>query len=362
MRSAEPDASQPAPLPQTSVLIVDDSIVARSILERIIDQSLHFNVVGSVPSAADALDMLAHIKPEIIVLDIEMPGMNGLAALPLILRSSPKSRVLILSASAQEGGPAALEALARGAADTLVKPGRGTIAGNFSDLLLDRLLQLALIERAPPACAEVEQIASPPPPVEHRSAIAAIGIGASTGGIMAINGFFGALPDTMTKPIFITQHLPESFIPFFAEQLQRLTHREVVVAADGMAVRDGLVALAPGDGHIRFAHRGKQIFLRIDRSAAASGAMPSVDPMMEALATTYGSAACGIMFSGMGRDGVEGARLLRRTGGLMLAQDPESCVVWGMPGAVADAGLAHAIQNPMAIAATITRLAEGALL
>lgn len=361
MRSAQPDAPQPAPLPQTSVLIVDDSIVARSILERIIDQSLHFNVVGSVPSAADALDMLAHIKPEIIVLDIEMPGMNGLAALPLILRSSPKSRVLILSASAQEGGPAALEALARGAADTLVKPGRGTIAGNFSNLLLDRLLQLALIERELSPQLEVEP-AAPLPPVEHRSAIAAIGIGASTGGIMAINGFFGALPDTMTKPIFITQHLPESFIPFFAEQLQRLTHREVVVAADGMAVRDGLVALAPGDGHIRFAHRGKQIFLRIDRSAAPSGATPSVDPMMEALATAYGSAACGIMFSGMGRDGVEGARLLRRAGGLMLAQDPESCVVWGMPGAVADAGLAHAIQNPMAIAATITRLAEGALL
>ena len=350
------DSIETADVP--TVLLVDDSIVARSILERIIEQTGRFRIVGSVPGAAEALELLGTCKPDIVVLDIEMPGMNGLAALPLILRSSPRSRVLILSASAEDGGPAAMQAMAQGAADTMVKPGRGGILGTFGETLLDRLHQLAESDMpVAPAPGGTPMPDAPTAMPRHTAGVAAIGIGASTGGIMAINGFFGALPERVTCPIFVTQHLPPTFIPFFADQLRRLSTRTIHVADDGMEVAPATVYLAPGDGHITLVSRGSRHFIRLDRSASSTGATPSVDPMMQSLADTYGAAACGVMLSGMGRDGIDGAMALHRAGGLMLAQDLESCVVWGMPGAVARAGIAAAVRNPMALAAIVAKAA-----
>lgn len=333
------------------VMLVDDSIVARAILERILDSEEDFSIVASLPNAADAIDALTHIAPDIILLDIEMPGMSGLAALPLILNKSRGARVLILSANCVDGGPAAIEAMARGAADTMVKPGRGTFSGMFSRTLVERIRALSQI--AP------SQIAPSPPPVlpigvapqqsVRAQGISAIGIGASTGGIMAINAFLGALPPAMDCPIFITQHLPGGFMPYFAEQLRRLLGRTVMVVEDGMIVAPGIVYLASGEGHISLSGGAKKR-IYIDRSPSESGATPSVDPMLAALAEHYGKSACGVMLSGMGRDGLTGARRLRAAGGLMMAQDMESCVVWGMPGAVVRAGLADAVQNPVALA------------
>lgn len=338
------------------VMLVDDSIVVRSIIERIIETAGGFDVVASVPGAADALDVLGSQIVDVVVLDIEMPGMNGLTALPLILQKSAGARVLILSANCEEGGTAAIDALALGACDTMLKPGRGTFAGRFGETLLERLRALATMEQPRTTAMRSRQRAEAQPVLPPMpGGISAIGIGASTGGIMAINALLGAIPDDVRCPIFITQHLPAGFIPFFAGQLQRTSARTIVVADDGMPVRPGHIYLAPGDGHLDLSANGDRVTIVLDRTPAASGACPSVDPMMAALGRVYGAQGCGIMLSGMGRDGCDGAAVLRAAGGLMLAQDVDSSVVWGMPGAVAGAGLAHAVLNPIALAEVVTK-------
>ncbi|MEQ1509186.1 MAG: chemotaxis protein CheB [Sphingopyxis sp.] len=348
------------------IMLVDDSVVARAIIENIIERDDNFEVIASVSSATEALSALAHAAPEIVILDIEMPGMSGITALPMILDKSRGARVLILSANCAAGGPAAVEALAHGADDTLIKPGRGTFAGSFATTLIERLHALSTIDRAGDARsddhrpARLKAIGAFPklPPASNAAdrrdgEVSAIGIGASTGGIMAINAFLGALPRDLVCPIFITQHLPSNFMPFFAEQLHRLIGRTVFVGEDGMRVAPECIYLAPGDGHLALSYVNGTTRIVIDRSAAASGAMPSVDPMLASMADVYGEKACGVMLSGMGSDGLSGARRLRVSGGLILAQDIESSVVWGMPGAVAREGIAHAVQNPLALAAIV---------
>lgn len=350
LSSVPTEAASVAP---ARVMLVDDSIVARAILERIISTEPDFEVVAAAPTASDALSLLPAALPDIIVLDLEMPGMNGLAALPLLLEQAPRARVIILSANCEDDGPAALEALALGAADTLLKPGKGSFAGGFGRTLVGRLRALRDATRAefahraphPPVALVVEPTVT--------KAIAAIGIGASTGGIVAINAFLQNLPAGLRCPIFITQHLPAMFVPFFAAQLGRTTNRTVVVGANGMLVADNHVYLAPGEGHLHLVRAGEAVCIAINSSPARSGAMPSVDPMMTSLADCYGANACGVMLSGMGRDGVDGARAIRSAGGLILAQNIETSVVWGMPGAVVREGIAKYILSPDGLAASL---------
>lgn len=328
------------------IMLVDDSIVVRSITERIIEGAGGFEIVGSFANARDAIDGLADQPVDLILLDIEMPGMSGLSALPHLIERSGGARVLILSANCPEGGPAAIEALALGAADTMLKPGRGTFAGRFGELLVARLRELAECRKPLPRADLVrpiaEAVALPAP-----RPVAAIGIGASTGGIMAINAFLWSLPPACDQPLFITQHLPSGFMSFFADQLRRTgVRRTILVAEDGMPVRPRHVYVAPGEAHVRVTpmHDGARILL--DRSPSPVGACPSVDPMMSALAEVYGAGACAVMLSGMGRDGLEGVRRVKRAGGLVLCQDAESSVVWGMPGAVARESLADLVMAP----------------
>ncbi|MEQ1726310.1 MAG: chemotaxis-specific protein-glutamate methyltransferase CheB [Sphingopyxis sp.] len=341
------------------VMLVDDSIVARAILERIIETEAGLSVVASCASAAEAIDTLAAAVPDVILLDIDMPEMCGLTALPLILGKAHGARVLILSANCEAGGPAAIEALARGAADTMLKPGRGAFAGTFGQTLVERIHALSAEDQKPRKGWPGQAPSTPRPLVRHgpARAIAAIGIGASTGGIMAINAFLGALPRAQDCPIFITQHLPAGFMPYFADQLSRLLARQVLLAGDGMVAEPGTIYLAPGEGHLSLSRHGRRAVIMIDRNPSTSGATPSVDPMFAAIATVYGKNACGIMLSGMGRDGLLGARRLRAAGALILVQDLESCVVWGMPGAIANEGLADAVQNPVNLAEIVGSMA-----
>jgi two-component system, chemotaxis family, protein-glutamate methylesterase/glutaminase len=345
--------------PATRVMLVDDSIVVRSITERIIETAGGFDIVASLPSANEALTWLDDGSVDVIILDIEMPGMNGLDALPQLLRKADGARVIILSANCDEGGPAAVEALALGAADTLLKPGRGTFAGRFGETLVARVRALAASERRPqPLSVSIVPTAVVDVPSLLPRGIEAIGIGASTGGIVAINALLLALPRRIDCPIFVTQHLPGGFMTFFAEQLARATGRRVVVAEDGTRVERGYVYVAPGEAHLRLTMLSGKAHIMLDRSPSPVGACPSVDPMMVSLAEVYGSGACAVMLSGMGRDGLEGVRDVRRLGGLVLAQDVGSSVVWGMPGAVTRDGLAEAVLDPEQLGHLIVRTME----
>lgn len=350
----------PDQLRPTRVLLVDDSIVVRSIIERIVETDPQLEVVGSVATAPEALSFLDGDAVDVIILDLEMPVMHGLTAIPLILDKSRSTRIVILSANCEDGGPAAVQALALGAADTLLKPGKGTFAGRFGSTLIERIKALA---DQPPSerPADASRIREPAKTIATLKPrqISALGIGASTGGILAINSFLAALPASFSHPIFITQHLPTGFIRYFAEQLQRVSHRTVRVAEDGMTVLPDHVYLAPGESHMRVLALAGGCRLMLDRSPAPSGASPSVDPMLSSLADCYAERLCGVMLSGMGRDGFDGARKVKARGGLMLAQDMTSSVVWGMPGAVVRDGLADGQADPAGLAALVCKVAAG---
>lgn len=331
------------------VMLVDDSLVARSIIERIITDSGGFEVVASVPRASDAIAWLENDAVDIIILDLEMPDMGGIDALPHLIAQGRGARILILSANCPSDGPAAIEALARGAADTLLKPGRGGFAGTFGSTLIERLQELGAAGARPVPQSMPIATVTVPLSAERwpdRRPLAAIGIGGSTGGIAAINALLGALPADHAVPLLVTQHLPSSFIDFFAAQLRTVVRRPVHVATEGMRIEPRCVYVAPGDAHLGLARRGDIVTVTLDRRASSTRSLPSVDTMFDAMARVYGADCLAVVLSGMGRDGCEGARAIRNAAGLIVAQDVETSVVWGMPGSVVRDGLAHAVIPP----------------
>jgi two-component system chemotaxis response regulator CheB len=188
--------------------------------------------------------------------------------------------------------------------------------------------------------------------------IGALAIGASTGGIHALGVLFHALPPRIGVPILITQHLPSPFMTVFARQLGAVAGREAVVAEDGMRLAADRILVAPGDAHLTLDSASDGVIVRLTHGRSSSGCMPSVDPMLASVGAIYGAGAVGVVLTGMGRDGVEGASRLVASGGSIIAQDEESCAVWGMPRAVLEAGLASAVLPPDKIARRIASRTE----
>jgi two-component system chemotaxis response regulator CheB len=335
---------------QIRVMIVDDSIVARTVLSRIIEARDEFDVVAVAGNVAQALARLREHRVDIIILDIEMPGVDGLTALPELLAESAGARVLIVSSACESGAAATVKALTQGAADTMLKPGAGGLVGPFSEELVDRLLRIGRA-RHPARQRAGEEVL---PAWSNDGPIKCIAIGASTGGIHALSSFFGALPADVRAPILITQHLPTEFMPYFAAQLQDLTGRKASAAADGARLKEGEILIAPGDAHMRLIRMRDGVRVRLDRTPAPSGCLPSVDPMFEAVAQIFGGAAIGVVLSGMGRDGTIGAAEMVAAGCEVIVQDAGSSVIWGMPGSVAKSGAATAILPPPELAAWVT--------
>jgi len=349
------------------VLIVDDSVVARAVMARLIDASAQFTVVGAVANAGAALEFLRSAEVDFILLDIEMPGVDGLTALPDLIAAGQGAKILIVSSSADEGGAAAVQALALGAAETLVKPGASGMSGRFATALVEKLERLceapaAIVPTRASGLRSARNVTAALEPLCGRGAadqgrsVAAgdaydiVAIGASTGGIHALSQLLRELPSTFQLPILITQHLPASFMPYFAAQLTVLSGRPCDVATDRLRIRPGRLFIAPGDAHmtcVRLSDGGAAIRLR--QGVVGSGCLPSVDPMLGSVAQVFGARALAIMLSGMGRDGAEGARQVHDAGGSVVAQDQTTSVVWGMPGAVVSSGVAAAILPPEAI-------------
>jgi two-component system chemotaxis response regulator CheB len=330
-------------------MIVDDSQVARAVLSRMLAGFADFEIVATATDAGEALRLLPHTEVDIILLDVEMPGESGLEALPEIVRVGRGARVLIVSSFCDRAAEVAIEGLGPGAAETLPKPGAESFGGRFSEVLAGRLRRMG--RREP-------QAAAGPLPDAPEARLGCVAVGASTGGLHAVSALLRALPGRIGAPILITQHLPAVFMPFFARQLEAASGRVVRIAEDGLQLAPEEIVLAPGDAHIRLQQKGARVLVRLDRDTAAGGCLPSVDVMLDAVAGTYGRAALGVMLSGMGRDGLAGSRQLVARGGTMLAQDRQSCAVWGMPRAVAEAGLARAVLPPAELAARIAARAQ----
>jgi two-component system chemotaxis response regulator CheB len=352
------------------VLLVDDSLVARTVLARLLDGRPELEIAGAAPTADQAIVFLATHEIDIVVLDVEMPGKDGLTALPEILAASNGARVLIVSSAAEAGAAATVRALTLGAADTLLKPTAGNFAGEFAHKFVDALLRIGHANTRE-RLANRDRGAAAPRPIAPQPIVAlrptmtgkisCLAIGASTGGLHALSGFLRRLSQDFRAPILITQHLPPPFMPYFAAQLRDIAKRPTSVAADGVALVPGEMLVAPGEGHIRLARQGARIVVRIDSSPAPSRCMPSVDPMFEAVAEIYGAEGVGVVLTGMGRDGTIGAEAMVRGGAEILAQDAATSVVWGMPGSVAQAGLASLVMSPEDLARHVcTRMASAA--
>jgi two-component system chemotaxis response regulator CheB len=337
-------------------MIVDDSPIARAVLSRMLAGREEFEVVALAGNAGEAIDALKTVRVDIVLLDVEMPGTSGLDALPEILRLGDGARVLIVSSLADDGAEAAVKALALGAADTLPKPGTGNFAGRFSEILAERLLRIGPAERGPAAPAGERALRLR---AEPSGRLGCVALGASTGGLHATTEFLRALPAMIGAPLLITQHLPAIFIPYFARQLQAACGRTTRVAEEGLVLKPEEIMLAPGDAHLGLELAGSRVKVRLSRDPAESGCLPSVDVMLRAVADVYGKSGVGVMLSGMGRDGLAGSRRLIEKGGAMMVQDRLSAAVWGMPRAVAEAGLAAAVLPPVDIARRIGARARG---
>lgn len=335
------------------VFVIDDSSVVRAILTRLVEDAPGLALAGTAASAEAALEQLAAVPVDVVLLDLEMPGMGGMRALPEIIRRSGQAQVMVVSSLAGEGAEHTVQALALGAADALLKPGAGGFDQAYRERLIDRIMSLGG-SRAATAGPRLRAAAAPPARrAQSASRPQVLAIGASTGGIHATGQLLGALPASIGIPIIITQHLPTEFSQPYARQLRELSGREVVLAQDGDPLRADCIYLAPGDAHLTVVRRGEAVNIRLDRQTAPSGCMPSVDPMFSALAKVYGAGVLGIVLTGMGRDGTEGARCLVNAGGNVLVQDEASSAVWGMPGSIARAGLAAAALPPRDLALRI---------
>jgi len=341
------------------LLIVDDSVIARAVLSRMIESDPAFEISGVAGSGEAAIEALGEVRVDVVLLDLEMPGAGGLKLLPRIIRAAAGAKVMIVSSLAEEGAEETVAALAQGAADTLPKPGTGRFNGRFSEILLSRLKALGYASTAQPGAsrppdASVNVLLRPMP----ADPIDVLAIGASTGGIHALGVLFQSLPAKIGVPILVTQHLPVPFVPVFARQLALAAKRETLVAEDGMRLLPDRIILAPGDSHLTVDSSGDSPVVALRAGRSASGCMPSLDPMFASVAATFGCGALGVVLTGMGRDGVEGAMRLVATGGSVIAQDEASSAVWGMPRAVLDAGLACAVMPPDKIARRIASRTE----
>jgi len=334
------------------VVIVDDSPTVRAVLARIIDAEPDLELTAARDSAEGALAQLVEWAPDVILLDLDMPGMGGLDAIPRMIELASPARILVVSSLTVRGAEHTLKALSLGAADTLAKPRPGEFGEEYKATLLRKVRLLGRVAKRsrlkliPPVPSALRPNRGERPQV--------VAIGASTGGIHALNQLLGALPPEVTLPILITQHLPSAFMEPFVRQLQAASVRPAAVASEGMAILPGRIVVAPGDAHLTVAEgaSGAPVAHLHDRPAP-SGCRPSVDPMFDSCAQAFGCHALGVVLSGMGRDGAEGATRIVAAGGTILAQDAASSAVWGMPGAVANAGLASAVLPPDQLALRI---------
>ena len=345
--------AQPRPI---RLLIVDDSAVARAVFARMVGDRPEFEIAATVASADAALAFLERSRVDIILLDIEMPGQDGLSAMPALIHASRGARVLIVSSSAEKGAAASIQAMTLGAADTLAKPGAGAFGGRFAEILAEKLVRIGHAREAQAvsqAAGENPSHLSFRPLVSSR--IACLAIGASTGGLHALSDLLRGLPASFGAPILITQHLPPSFMNIFAMQVEEMSGRPTTVARSGMPLARGRILVAPGEGHLTLEAGGGVPRVRILSERADSGCLPSVDPMFASVAEIFGLNAVGVVLSGMGRDGLRGAERMAACGCDIVVQDRDTSVVWGMPGAVAQAGLASAMLPPFQIADLLSR-------
>jgi two-component system chemotaxis response regulator CheB len=339
------------------VALCDDSAVARGVLRRLLSQDGAFRIVAEFADGRAALAALGALaaadRPDVLLLDLEMPVMDGLTALPLIQRAAPGVQVIVASALSQKGAAATMAALRAGAVDYIPKPAAsqgGLGDPRFAEELRAKVAGWARM-RAKPAPRATPAAARPPAGRALRPR--AIAIGSSTGGPAALAALIGAFTRPPPVPVLVVQHMPAGFTALLADHLHRMNRLPCAEAREGEALAPGRLYLAPGDRHLLVRETPSGLVAQLSDGPPENFCRPAVDPLLRSLVAACGGRVVAAILTGMGHDGLEGARALARAGGAVLAQDEASSVVWGMPGAVAKAGLAAALAPPEEIAARL---------
>ncbi|MFA5122296.1 chemotaxis response regulator protein-glutamate methylesterase [Zavarzinia sp.] len=389
MAGAEPTGDRPADDGPLRVMLVDDSAVIRGMVGRWLEAEPDIEVVATAANGALAVRQVARANPEVVILDIEMPEMDGLTALPEILKQVRGVRVLMSSTLTRAGAEVSMKALTLGAADYLTKPSStreaGTVDAFRAELVAkvralgqaarrrNRLIGRPAVSAAPAPAPAFGIAKRPPPPAPAAPAVVAlrapgtvrpqvIAIGSSTGGPQALAAVLGTMAQRVEQPILITQHMPATFTAILAEHLARSSGVPAAEGVDGEAIQGRRIYVAPGNRHMLVDRSGNQRVIRLTDDPPENFCRPSVDPMLRSIAAAYGPAVLTVILTGMGQDGLVGGRAIVAAGGTVLAQDEASSVVWGMPGAVATAGICAAVLPLGEIGAAVERMARGPLL
>jgi two-component system chemotaxis response regulator CheB len=363
-------------------MVVDDSAVARGFIRRWAEAEADIDIVASLQTAREALNYLDRTDPDVVVLDIEMPDMDGITALPLILQKKPDVAVIIASTLTRRNAEISLRALSLGALDCIQKPdAQGAVTSeSYRHALMTRIRELGVRGRRAPAETKArsieptrsngrstdnvlpfvgarETISLRPMPVTVPRVLV---VGSSTGGPQALTEICARLGSVIDQaPILITQHMPPTFTTILAEHLARATGRPAHEAEDGEPIRAGHIYVAPGHRHLRVARSNGQAVAILDDAPPVHFCKPAVDVLFSSAAEVWGAWVLGLVLTGMGTDGTVGAADIVASGGSIIAQDEATSIVWGMPGSVAQAGVCSSILPLNEIAPAITRLFVG---
>jgi two-component system chemotaxis response regulator CheB len=356
------------------ILIVEDSAVMRSLLRTVISSNPLLEVAGTAADGASALLFLGNERPDLVLLDVEMPVMDGLATLRQMRSRGIRVPVIMCSSLTQRGARVTIDALASGASDYVAKPtGHASREAAIQALARELVPKvLALTAPAPPRVpvSAASTVVMPfsaalqgpaqRPAAANAAAPTVLVIGVSTGGPAALEVLLPALPAAFPLPVLIVQHMPELFTRLMAERLDGRCALGVHEASEGEPVSRGKIAIARGNWHLEIRRPGSAsapATLHLNQGPPENHCRPAADVLFRSAATTFGAGVIAVVLTGMGSDGLNGARMIRQQGGCVLAQDQATSTVWGMPGAVAGAGLADKIVALDRMAAEIIKLA-----
>lgn len=357
LSSELPDVQRPADSGPLRVAVVDDSAVVRGLVARWVNEDSRFEVVGRFANGRLAVDGIVTCAPDVVILDIEMPVLDGLSALPELLKKVPELKVIMASTLTRRNAEISMRALSLGAFDYIPKPESNsaiTTSASFREELMRKLTGLLRAGRRRPA-PEARAEAAQRTPSPHAAAPVSLrpfsnvkpkllAVGSSTGGPQALARVFGDIGPHIGKvPVVVTQHMPPTFTSILAEHIGRIAGRTAREGQDGEPLLPGMIYVAPGGRHMGLRQNDGHTVIHVYDGPEVNFCRPAVDPLFDSVARIFGPATLSVVLTGMGHDGAAGALTIANAGGSVIAQDEATSVVWGMPGAAAAAGACAAV-------------------
>jgi two-component system chemotaxis response regulator CheB len=353
------------PAEPVRVLVVDDSAFVRSMIVRVLEAEPALRVVGAAANGFTAMDLVNTVSPDVITLDVEMPGMDGREFLKRLRMTHPRLPVIMFSHMTQRGAVTTVDMLFLGATDYVGKPsytGSAEAAREqIKTQLVPKILALKARRTEPPRRDAVAATPVKRAAPAKTTPVDIVAIGSSTGGPVALDEILSSLPRDFSVPVVVVQHMPSIFIQLLAERMSARCRVPVTVAKSGDVLSPRKVLLAPGEHHMVLRRQGAAVIVELTNEAPVNGCRPAIDLLFKSAAKVYGPAALGVVLTGMGNDGLEGSRAIVEAGGRVIVQDEASSVVWGMPGQVAKAGLAQAVLSIKEISLEIANRGRGSM-